>query len=662
MKLFCASRLQTWLLVAAGLSLAAVLLRVAGVIPPVFPWWWDKAYNAVEFLVIAVCALRVRASRGTERTAWAVLTVGLFGYAAGDIYYLAALQGLASPPYPSWADAGYLSIFPATYAALVLLLRARAGRVSSVLFLDGLLCGLAVAAVGAALVFGVVASTEGTLSTVATNLAYPLGDLSLLAFVIAVTAMTGRRAGASWLLLGAAFATWAVADVIYLYQAALGTYRDYTLLDLTWPAAYLLIGLAACLPAQRLDARRLRGGLLVLPATFTLVALGVLVVDHYVVLNHVAVWLACGTIVVAVVRFALTFRENLQTLRASEHDALTDALTGLGNRRALILDLERAVEDAGPDRGAVLATFDLDGFKAYNDSFGHPAGDALLVRLGRNLAATMGPAASAYRLGGDEFCVLSHEPVPDRVLVARAKDALSERGERFSISCSAGAVAIPTDVGDAADALRLCDQRMYADKGRGRRTVDEAVHHVLLCVAAEHDGELREHVDDVADLAGAVGEELGLAPTDLLALRRAAALHDIGKIAIPDAILHAPRALDEAEWEYMRQHTIIGERIIAAAPGLSEVATIVRSSHERYDGNGYPDRLAGEQIPLAARIVAVCDTYDAIVTDRSYRRGRTPAEAIVELRRCSGTQFDPQVVDAAVTVLQRLAQRQLVTS
>jgi HD-GYP domain-containing protein (c-di-GMP phosphodiesterase class II) len=202
---------------------------------------------------------------------------------------------------------------------------------------------------------------------------------------------------------------------------------------------------------------------------------------------------------------------------------------------------------------------------------------------------------------------------------------------------------------------------MYADKGRGRRTVDEAVHQVLLRVAAEHDGELREHVDDVADLAEAVGQELGLDAAELFELRRAAALHDIGKIAIPDAILHAPRALDDAEWEYMRQHTIIGERIIAAAPGLSAVASIVRSSHERYDGTGYPDRLAGEEIPLAARIVSVCDTYDAIISDRSYRAGRSSEEAIDELRRCSGTQFDPVVVSAAAAALARLGRRQLVT-
>ena len=168
---------------------------------------------------------------------------------------------------------------------------------------------------------------------------------------------------------------------------------------------------------------------------------------------------------------------------------------------------------------------------------------------------------------------------------------------------------------------------MYANKRGGRRSTDEAVHQVLLRVAAEHDGDLPDHVDDVADMVAGVGRGLGLSGDELLEVRRAAALHDIGKVAIPDAILHAPRALTEDEWEYMRQHTIIGERIIAAAPELRGVGKIVRSSHERWDGGGYPDRLAGEEIPLGARIVAVCDAYDAMVTDRAYRGAAHPRGA-----------------------------------
>jgi two-component system cell cycle response regulator len=626
--------------------LGAVLLRTLGVVPPVLAGAWDDAYNACELLVVAACALRAARTSGAERAAWAVLSCGLLGYAAGDIYWTVALDDLASAPYPSPADAGYLSIFPAAFAALVLLLRARGGRPPAALWLDGLVCGLAVAASGAALVFDVVASTDGTLATVVTNLAYPLGDLTLLAFVAMAMFVTGWRAGATWRLLALAFGVWAVADTIYLYQTAVGTYREYTVLDTSWPAAYVLIGFAAWTPARRLDARRLRGATLAFPATMTLVALGLLVLDHYRELNAVALWLACGAVAVAIVRFALTFRDNLRMLRSSEAEASTDALTGLGNRRALLRDVGAALSEPS----AALVLLDLDGFKTYNDRFGHHAGDALLTRLGRELARV----GAAYRMGGDEFCLLVTEPRESLdALGARAAAALSESGEQFTIGCSFGTVRLGREAQTASEALRMADQRMYAHKRSGRPSTDELVHRVLLHVAAEHDGELRDHVDDVAELAEAVGRELGLDEQTLTDVRRAATLHDIGKIAIPDAILQAPRALTDDEWQYMRRHTIIGERIINAAPGLSRVAGMVRSSHERYDGAGYPDNLAGDAIPLGSRIVSVCDAYDAMVTDRAYRAARPLPDALAELSRCAGTQFDPHVVAAFTAILAR---------
>jgi diguanylate cyclase (GGDEF)-like protein len=641
-----ARRPERWLLRGAVVCVVAVVLRNLGVVPPVLSGPWDYAYHGAEFLAIALCALRAWRSAGGERLAWAAFALGLLGYAAGDLYWSVALADDETTPYPSLSDAGYLSIFPASFVGLVLLLRARAGSVSKALWLDGLVCALSSAAVGAALVLGVVASTEGSFATVATNLAYPLGDLMMLAFVIAVLAVTGRAGGSTWWLLALAFTVWGIGDGIYLYQAAVGTYVEYTLLDTTWPLAAVLIAAASTRPATRLDTRRLRGGMLVVPAAFTLGALALLAIDHYERSHDAAIWLASGAVLAAVVRFALTFRENLRTLGASELDATTDALTGLGNRRALMRDLEE--RPAG-----VLALFDLDGFKTYNDTFGHPAGDALLARLGANLLATLGASGTAYRMGGDEFCALTR--TDDPLLVVRAAEALSESGERFEIGCSYGAVTLSEAHMDPVEALRVADQRMYANKRRGRRSSDEAVHQVLLRVAAEHDGQLHEHVEDVADLVGAVGRELGLGEADLLEVRRAAALHDIGKVAIPDAILHAPRKLTEHEWEYMRQHTIIGERIIRAAPELAGVAGIVRSSHERWDGTGYPDRLAGEAIALGARIVAVCDAYDAIVTDRAYRPAQSPDEALAELRRCAGTQFDPGVVATFARVLERQA-------
>jgi diguanylate cyclase (GGDEF)-like protein len=373
------------------------------------------------------------------------------------------------------------------------------------------------------------------------------------------------------------------------------------------------------------------------------VALGLLMVDHYRPLNDIALWLACGAVASAVARFALTFRDNLRMLRSSEAEASTDALTGLGNRRALLRDLDRALTE--PSTALVL--LDLDGFKTYNDRFGHHAGDALLTRLGQRLAGV----GAAYRMGGDEFCLLVTGA--GEALAARAVAALSESGEQFAIGCSYGVVELGAEAESASEALRMADQRMYAHKRSGRPSSDELVHRVLLHVAAEHDGDLRDHVDDVAELAEAVGRELGLDEQTLTDVRRAATLHDIGKIAIPDAILQAPRALTEDEWRYMRRHTMIGERIINAAPGLGRVATMVRSSHERYDGAGYPDRLAADDIPFGSRIVAVCDAYDAMVTDRTYRPARPAEEALAELVRCAGTQFDTRVVAAFTTVIGR---------
>ncbi len=168
---------------------------------------------------------------------------------------------------------------------------------------------------------------------------------------------------------------------------------------------------------------------------------------------------------------------------------------------------------------------------------------------------------------------------------------------------------------------------------------------------AERSRDLGQHNDDVTELVEAVAAELGVTHPSIVPLLRAAELHDVGKLAIPDTILNKPGPLDEHEWAFMRRHTIVGERIVASATSLRDVAPIVRSSHERWDGDGYPDRLAGEDIPLGSRIIAVCDAYDAMITTRPYRAGMPAEDALAELRRCAGTQFDPQVVAAFERVL-----------
>jgi PAS domain S-box-containing protein/diguanylate cyclase (GGDEF)-like protein len=356
--------------------------------------------------------------------------------------------------------------------------------------------------------------------------------------------------------------------------------------------------------------------------------------------------------------YAIGQMQNVTERKAAKQrltqQALEDHLTGLANRRALMADLE-SVLPATSDGEVQLLLFDLDGFKPYNDNFGHPAGDELLRRLGQGLLRAVEPRGRAYRMGGDEFCVLAPVgPEGPAALAETAVGALTEHGDGFTITASHGSVLLPTETSQPADALRMADQRMYARKSTTRASAQDEIAWALSRVIGERSPELGLHVTDVMELCEAVGRRLGLSSGKLMGLRQAAALHDIGKIALPDAILDKPGPLSPDEWKFMRRHTLIGERIVGAAPAMEYVATLIRGSHERYDGRGYPDGLAGEDIPLGARIIAVCDAYDAMISPRPYRDKLSSADAVAELQACAGTQFDPLVVNAFCAVRQRL--------
>ncbi len=338
--------------------------------------------------------------------------------------------------------------------------------------------------------------------------------------------------------------------------------------------------------------------------------------------------------------------ENQRLLASSRGEALTDSLTGLGNRRALVQRLDEAVAAAGPANHVTLALFDLDGFKQYNDMFGHPAGDLLLARLGTRLAEALGDRATAFRMGGDEFCMLGHvEPAEAGALGRLGAEAFSENGEGFQIGCSWGLVLVPDEASTAEDALRLADQRMYERKASSRTSVSRQIADVLVQVMSERDLGLHDHMSGVARLARLATNELGLPEFESSTTCLAAELHDIGKAAIPEAILSKPGPLDDGELQFIRRHTLIGEGILRAAPSLAHTAGLVRSSHEWVDGTGYPDGLRGDAIPLGARIIAVCDAFDAMTSQRPYRDAMTSEAAVAELRRGAGTQFDPVIVD-----------------
>jgi hypothetical protein len=205
---------------------------------------------------------------------------------------------------------------------------------------------------------------------------------------------------------------------------------------------------------------------------------------------------------------------------------------------------------------------------------------------------------------------------------------------------------LPHEARTTRAALALADRRMYERKELERRSTRLQMRDLLLAVVEEEHPDVHQHSTAVSDLARAVAAGLGLSPKEVELVALAAELHDIGKIAIPDSVLSKPGPLDDDEWQLVRSHPVVGERLLASVPPLLPVAGIVRSSHERWDGNGYPDGLAGNDIPLAARIVAACDALDAMVADRPYCPAMTLDRAVEELRRHAGSQFDPSVVQA----------------
>jgi diguanylate cyclase (GGDEF)-like protein len=638
-----------------GLALLAYLLHVVFGLgsPGLDGFFQNWVYCGLTFAAGTACVIRAAAVR-EERAAWLVMGIGLFAWTAGEVVFSSFVVGDPNRSYPAVSDVLQLGFYPASYAALLLLARSRTDTFRSSLWLDGAIAALTVAALIATLAFDpILEATSGGTTQIAVNLAYPAGDLLLVGLVVTVFGLNGWRLDPVWLLLGGGLALTAVADGLYLVQNAEGTYVPGSAVELAWPASALLVAVAAWQPVRKRIA--IHDWLVIgVPVGGGLVAVQLLVYDHFESVNVAAVSLAAWALLLALARMALAFLENQRTLTQSNAEARTDSLTGLRNRRSLLADLEVQLVLASVASPRTLLLFDLDGFKEYNDIFGHPAGDGLLVRLAARLAEAVGGSGLAYRLGGDEFCVLA-TPGRDGVdpILAACSEALHERGEGFEVTSSFGVVTLPEEATTPTQALQLADRRMYARKGGRRMSAGRQSRDVLLRTLSERRPDLQIRLRDIGELALTVGRELHMGPEGLDEVARAAELHDVGKIAVPDAIIDKPGPLDPVEWSFVRRHPLIGERILLAAPALRPVARLVRSSHERWDGAGYPDGLSADEIPLGARVVAVCDAFEAMTSERPYRAAMAEGEALDELRRCAGSQFDPMVVDAFCRVIAR---------
>ena len=548
----------------------------------------DWIYYVVLFASAAACLLRAALVR-EDRLAWALIGLGGLFWVAGDLSWTLAYGDDRHPTYPSLADYLYLANYPMIAAGVLLLARsASPGRRSGV-GLDGAMAGLGAAAIGAALLGPALGGwAEAEPAEAVVTAAYPVGDMIVLGAAAAAAVVLGWRR--DFALLGLGLVAMAISDTAYLYAEATSGYVEGTLADTGWVLSAALIGIAAWQPRPRRALGSAGARAIAVPGLIALIAAGLLLFDHFARLPTISVVLATATVALAVARLALAYAENAGLLNAARTDALTDALTGLGNRRHLIAELERAAEDARAGEGRyVFAIFDLDGFKGYNDTFGHAAGDLLLRRMGRSLAAAVSAPGRAYRLGGDEFCILA--PVGDArpdPIVAAAAAALREDGEGFAIASSHGRTVLPDEVGDPTEALRVADRRLYADKGTSSRSIELQARDLLLGVLRERGAGLRVDGEGIGKWATELARRLDLEAEKVDVIGRAADLHDVGKMAIPDEILTKEGPLSADEWALMRTHTLIGERMVSVAPALAPVGRLIRSSHERWDGAVIP--------------------------------------------------------------------------
>jgi diguanylate cyclase (GGDEF)-like protein len=356
-----------------------------------------------------------------------------------------------------------------------------------------------------------------------------------------------------------------------------------------------------------------------------------------------------------------------QLAELKSRDPLAPSLLTLKSFRAqLELDVRRAQRYHRPLSVALL---DVDGFRAINLQHGYAGGDAVLGAVGRLLAETTRVHDLACRMGGDEFALLLPETgalsavqTMER-LIFRLEDL--DTGSVRGVSISIGVASLEAKqtperlLAVAAEALQQARMRgggqvSMLTGGLTDETADPVHGEVIAALASalqERDRYTGERSESVVDMAARVAQAMGLDPEEVSRVRTAALLHDIGKVGIPDEILHKSGPLDEHEWELMRQHPVIGERILRAIPGLGGVARIVRHEHERWDGAGYPDGLVGDQTPVGSRIILACDAYHAMTSDRPYRKATSHAEAMEELTRSAGTQLDPEVVQALVGYL-----------
>ncbi|MCC6446256.1 MAG: diguanylate cyclase [Armatimonadetes bacterium] len=372
--------------------------------------------------------------------------------------------------------------------------------------------------------------------------------------------------------------------------------------------------------------------------------------------------------------------ENARLYEEALKAADTDPVTGLPNHRAIQQRLWAQLEQARQEeRRFAVILMDLNNFKLFNDTYGHPVGDQVLKRIAGILSSLCPAPYTVGRYGGDEFFALL--PGADAAAAESLAETIRQRVDRegftqpgqsrvIPVSLSFGVALYPDDSQNRYELLTVADANLFRSKHHGGQVFlsgdngnyspepgmkEFGTLEALLSAVDNKDHYTRRHSEQVTDFSLMIAEEMGLSEETLRTIRIAALLHDLGKIGIPDHILRRPGPLSDPEFEIMKQHTVLASQIVGSISGWETMLEGIRSHHERYDGSGYPDGLAGSDIPLIARLMAVADAYSAMTTDRPYRKAISHDEALAEIRRTSGSQFDPEIVSAFLRAVHRQA-------
>jgi diguanylate cyclase (GGDEF)-like protein len=677
-----AGQLRRWPAWSLYLVGGAAVIVAYYLVPAVslLPAWTPRLvlYQGLSFSAAVAILAGVQLHRPPRRRPWYLLAVSQFVYASADAAFYVAHDVLHREQFPALADLLYLSHYPILMAGLLLLVRQRTPREDRASLIDASVIALAAGLLSWLFLIGPLAlGSDAQLSILGrmASVAYPVADLLVFAVAVRLLVGPGSRPVSYW-LLSASLLVVLATDTVYVLMQLTGTYATGNVLDACWLSSYVLLGAAALHPSMRVlsepsqtprtHTSRWRLGLL---AVASLVAPATLVIPTTLG-RDVNLPVIAGA---SAVLFLLVVARLGELVDEQRRAAVTDGLTGLYNRRffeaTLALEAEQAFR-SGRDLG--LLVLDIDHFKRINDAHGHQAGDRVLRELAARLVASSRGGDVIARYGGEEFVVLlrntSVEAVPEtaerlRRAVGDVPVVLAD-DLWLATTVSVGGASWPVHAHSADELVRVADQALYAAKRLGRNRVqigrppggtavvqerdEDAVLAYLQRLADEIDARLasEEHSGAIARWAGTIADHLGLGPDARWRAELAGRLHDIGKIIVTDEILLKPGPLTGGEWAVLRRHPVQGARLVGLAEGLHQVAAVVRQHHERFDGTGYPDGRTGEEIRIESRVVAVCDAWAAIRSNRPYDAARPVGAAREQLRVASGSQFDPTVVAA----------------